>query len=271
VTSPGELQPAPPEEFPTSDRSPAAPVVLSAPGLSRVGWVSILIAATLAGLLAWAGGEWVEAANTVRLVNEFQVSGNQQLAARSAAITTKATLSYGLLGAVLGLTLGLAGGLTRRSAGGAILAAIAGLILGTLAGSGSARLVVPVFLRNENTTVADDMILPLLTHGAIWSAIGVGAGLALGIGLRPSPSLTVRVILGGLLGALLATMIYELVGGLAFPLDQTGQPISAGIGSRLFARLVLVLSVAAGAILPTRRTPGKPRPGAAGSEHSHEV
>src|SRR4051812_18962705 len=95
VTSPGEPQPARPEDHPAPVPVPA-PVDPSGAGPTRVGWVSTLLAATLAGLLAWAGGEWVERANTVRLVNEFQVPGMVQMAARSAAITTKASLSYGL-------------------------------------------------------------------------------------------------------------------------------------------------------------------------------
>src|SRR4051794_23657526 len=116
VTSPDEPQPAQPEDIPASDRSTPAPDVSSATGPTRIGWGPILLAATLAGLLAWAGGERVERANTVRLVSEFEVSGKDQLAARSTAITTKAILSYGLSGAALGLALGLAGGIARRSA-----------------------------------------------------------------------------------------------------------------------------------------------------------
>jgi hypothetical protein len=253
MTAPDGPQPARPEETPAPERSASVPIVPSRAVLTPVGWGPALLAATLAGLLAWAGGEWIEKANPVRVVSEFQVPGKQQFAERSAAITNKAVLSYALLGAAVGLTLGLAGGIARRSAGGTIIGAVAGLLLGGIAGGGSAALAVPFFLRNEDTTVSDDLILPLLTHGAIWSALGAAAGLALGIGLRAPASQTLRLTLGGLLGAVVATTIYELVGGLAFPFDQTGQPISAGIGSRLFARLVLAIAVAAGAILPTRR------------------
>jgi hypothetical protein len=265
MSSPGEPEAARTEANPTPDRSAPAPSPSPAAasdtgsGPIRVGWIGSLLAALFAGIVAWAGGEKVEAARSVRLVSEFQVSGGQQLAERAAAITTKATLSYGLAGAALGLTLGLAGGIARRSRStvamiaGAGTGGVAGLLLGAIAGAGSASLAVPFFLRNEDTTVADDLILPLLTHGAIWSALGAAGGLALGIGLRATPSLTVRLTLGGLFGALIATTVYELIGGLAFPFDQTGQPISAGSGSRLFARLVLAIAVTAGAILPTRR------------------
>src|SRR4051812_16105558 len=65
-------------------------------------WGLPLLAAALAGLLAWAGGEWVEKANEVPIVSEFTVVGSSQFARRAAAITTRSTLAYGLLGGALG-------------------------------------------------------------------------------------------------------------------------------------------------------------------------
>lgn len=238
---------------------PAGPPTAPAggPGGPRVGWVVPLAAALVAGLVAWAGGERIEVAHTPRIVSEFQVSGNQQLAQRAAAITTRSTLAHGLLGASLGLAMGLAGGWTRRSLRGALVGAALGLVVGAAAGAGAARIVTPAFLRNEKTNVADDMILPLLTHGAIWSALGAAGGLALAIGLGGPGRRVARATLGALLGAVLGTVVYELAGGLAFPLEQTGQPISAGVGSRLFARLVVAVASAAGAVQALR---GQARP-----------
>lgn len=239
--------PTPPEE--AAPRPPAAPF--------RVGWTFALATALLAGLVAWAGGEWIEKANTVRLVTEFQVSGGQQLADRRAAITAKSTLAYGLVGAVLGVALGIAGGRAGGSARGMARGTAAGLVAGMLGGGLAARLVVPIFLRNENTTVADDLILPLMTHGAIWALIGAAGGLALGLGLgRPQRALAVTF--GGLLGGLVAAAMYELIGGIVFPLDHTGQPISEGVASRLFAWLMLTACVAVAAVLSSRDTRAAP-------------
>jgi hypothetical protein len=215
-----------------------------------------LAAGAFAGLVAWAGGEWVEKANPYQIVSEHVVSGNVQLAQRARNLITKSIASYGLLGAALGLALGTVGGLTRRSGPRVVMGAVFGLVLGMVAGSGMARIMVPVFLRNEDTTVTDDLILSLLTHGAIWSVIGAASGLALGIGLGGPVKQPLLAMLGGLVGAVLGTAIYELIGGIAFALEQTGQPISSGMGSRLFARLAVGVCTAAVAGLlasPSRR------------------
>ena len=58
--------------------------------------------------------------------------------------------------------------------------------------------------------------------------------------------------MGGLLGALIGTLVFEVVAPFAFPLAKTGEPISVTPGSRLFARLVIALFTAAGAVLATQ-------------------
>ena len=215
-----------------------------------------MLAAALAGLLAWAGGEWVEKANEVPIVSEFSVAGSSQFALRAASITTRSTIAYGLLGGALAGALGLIGGLARRSPRRALAGAGAGLVLGAAAGAAAARVLVPIFLRNEDTQ-AEDLLLPLLTHGGAWSLVGAVAGLCLGLGFEGPGSRALRPVLGGLAGAILATILYEVIGAVAFPLDQTGQPISASAGSRLLARLVVSVATAAVAVW-TLRSPERP-------------
>jgi hypothetical protein len=251
---PNEPDAAPPRESPDTPTGGAGAALLT--DAVRLGWGLPLLAAALAGLLAWAGGEWVEKANEVPAVSEFTVPGSSQFARRAAAITTRSTLSYGLLGSALAVALGLAGGLSRRSPRRALAGAGAGLVLGAVAGAMAARVFVPLFLRNENTQ-AEDLLLPLLTHGGIWSPVGAAAGLCLGLGFDGPGTRALRSALGGLAGAVLATLLYEVAGAVAFPLDQTGQPISAGAGSRLFARLVVSVAVAAVAVI-SLRSPGPP-------------
>src|SRR5262249_23605851 len=129
---------AEPQRAPQTAPAQASDVVQGT-GEVRPFWVVSLIAGVLAGLGAWAGGEWVETSYRAPIVSEFVVAGNVQLARRAALITTKATLAYGLLGAILGLLSGLAGGLTRRSPRGAAIAGIVGLVLGGVAGAVAAR------------------------------------------------------------------------------------------------------------------------------------
>src|SRR5262249_2268910 len=88
--------------------------------------------------------------------------------------------------------------------------------------------------------------LALATHGAIWMAIGAGAGLALGLGLGGGR--VARAIIGGILGAAAAAVIYEFGGGVVFPLDRTYQPTAMAPSPRLLAHLAVALCASAGAL-----------------------
>ena len=80
-------------------------------------------------------------------------------------------------------------------------------------------LVLPYFFRNQDPH-SQDLMLPLLTLGSICSAVGAAGGLAFGVGLGGRDR-WMKSLLGGLLGAGLGTVVYEVVGALAFPADKT--------------------------------------------------
>src|SRR5262249_19526470 len=85
----------------------------------------------------------------------------------------------------------------------------------------------------------------------------------LGAGLRRGQLLSAA--LGGGLGALLGTGVYEMIGGLAFPFARTDRAFSLTWETRLIARLGVALGTAAGAALGTAaRSPSRTasRPGA---------
>ena len=92
-----------------------------------------------------------------------------------------AVLTFTAMGGFLGLAMGLAGGLASRSASPGWRR--------RFWGSCSAR---PPRLRSRmcwcrissRATIpqSSDLVLPLLTHGAIWSAVGLIGGLAFGLG-----------------------------------------------------------------------------------------
>ena len=66
-------------------------------------------------------------------------------------------------------------------------------------------------------------------------------GLALGLG---APRKIPAAVLGGLIGVALATIAYELLGSIIYPLAETGGPIAAEWQPRLLATiLVCLLSV----------------------------
>ena len=106
--------------------------------------------------------------------------------------------------------------------------------------------LVPLYFRMHDRD-RDDLILAILIHGGNWSVIGAAAGAAFGIGLGDWGR-ALRALLGGLLGAVAGVLVYEVVGGVAFPLDGTADPLSATWGTRLFARLALTTFASAGAV-----------------------
>jgi hypothetical protein len=208
--------------------------------------VRCLCAGTLAGVVAWIAGEAIHGAFAPQMLSSFDIEGGEMRRRVVASTRREATLAFGILGASVGLALGLAGGRGRpRLAGGA-----AGLFLGAAVGAGVAWVVLAIYARNVNRDV-DDLILPLLTHGSIWGAVGAVGGLAFGIG-RGQPRQLGLMILGGLLGALGATVLYDVAVGLAFPLAKTAEPLSESWLTRLLAYLLVACGAATGVGLAGR-------------------
>ena len=59
-------------------------------------------------------------------------------------------------------------------------------------------------------------------------------------------------LFGGLLGAAVGAVAFEVVGALAFPLALTTRPIPVTWGSRLVAHLLVAVCAAAGAAVAAR-------------------
>src|SRR5205823_4510487 len=90
----------------------------------------------------------------------------------------------------------------------------------------------------------------LLIHGGLWCGLGGAAGLAYALGrrgLKPGPLL--EGALGGLIGAAIGTVFYELIGAMCFPLSRTTSPFSATAPTRLLARLSVAVFAALGAVV----------------------
>jgi hypothetical protein len=168
-----------------------------------------------------------------------------------AAAIQNAALASGLLGATLGLALGMAGGLSRgdrrAATRAATRAALVGLALGAIAGAGMGLSLGPIYYRNE-LHIADSLIRPMLLHGGVWGAAGAAGGLAFGLGLGGGAR-AARALLGGLIGALFGTVLYEVVGAVAFPLARTVQPLALTWGPRVLARFSVAVFASVGAAL----------------------
>ena len=121
------------------------------------------------------------------------------------------------------------------------------------------HLLLPIYFRSYDPD-DEDLILAFLVQGGIGAVIGAVAGGAFGLGLGGRRH-ALGPLLGGLLGAIAGVLIYEVVGLVAFPLDETTRPLSATWGTRLLARLaVAILSFAsAGARLRRLHSPRRSR------------
>src|SRR5947209_3454211 len=106
-------------------------------------WIMVLACGLLAGLAGFGLGEY--ALQLLAPSGDLPpgIRGDREKAPieharrRHVSQGQVATMAYGVLGALLGLTLGAAGGMTRRSAGAAIRAALIGLVVGATAGTGT--------------------------------------------------------------------------------------------------------------------------------------
>lgn len=215
-------------------------------------WALALTAGLVAGIAAWAIAEPMLIPDPGRL----GVKGEIVVSPAEKGMHN-GTISFGVLGAMLGLGLGLAGGLIRPSFPRASLAAVIGLFVAAGAGALTSWLVVPVYYKHLNE---DDLTYSLLVHGAAWGAVGAAAGLAFALGMGGWRRLP-RAIFGCLGAALLATAVYEFVGGILSPGALTNKPVSATPGSRLAGRLLVAMLVAAGAVMSTASGGGSPSKG----------
>jgi hypothetical protein len=208
-------------------------------------------AALAAGATSWLAGEYILAAYQSDLLPPLRISPTvDDIRRLSAARVASATLSFTAMGGFLGLAMGLAGGLARRSASASAQAAILGLLLGTATAASIAFVVVTLFFKHHDPQSVD-LVLPLLTHGAIWSGVGVIGGLAFGLGLG-SRGRWKATLVGGFVGAAAATVVYEIIGALAFASNKTDLPLSASVTTRGMAQLLVALLAAVGAALALR-------------------
>jgi vacuolar-type H+-ATPase subunit I/STV1 len=158
-----------------------------------------------------------------------------------------ATLTFSTLGGLLGLALGLAGGFARRSTAASAGAANLGLVLGSATAGSFSLILVSIFFKGYDPQ-SGDLLFPLLTHGAIWSAVGAVGGLAFGLGLGGRGRWKATLV-GGFTGAAAATIVYELVGAVVFASSKTDLPLSSSSMTRGMALLLVACLSSIGAVL----------------------
>ena len=117
-------------------------------------------------------------------------------------------------------------------AGAAIAAGLAGLVLGAAAGAGATRALLPYYhaarAAAPDADKTNDLALALLTHGAIWVAVGAAAGLALGLGLGGGARIA-RAIGGRDPGGFPRRRDLRVRRGHHVPVAETFRPMAAAV------------------------------------------
>jgi hypothetical protein len=242
------------------------PIRDAAPGPSGRSLLTIGAAGLLAGLLSFGLGELAYECFLPEEVPQPLGGGMAMRPTRETvarADSRNSALTFGAMGGVLGLILGLVGGLTRRSIGSAARAGLVGLVLGATLGAVLPLLLIEPFHRLQARRNSDDLFVPIGLHAAIWGPLGAVAGLAFGIG-RGRPGMILRCMIGGLVGAVFGTMVYDATGAAVSPLAGTSDAISKTWATRLLARLLVPIGAAAGIAL-SGPAPEPPEPEAAAS------
>jgi hypothetical protein len=224
------------------------------PGVSSRLMIIACVAALVAGTCSLVAGEIVLRRYERELLPVLKIRPSaEDLGRFRNARIHSAVLTYTAMGAFLGLAMGLAGGLDRRSVAVSARGAIVGLVAGSAGTAAVGFVVVSNFFKMHDPQ-SGDLLLPLISHGAIWSTIGMIGGLALGLGLADLARWKATLV-GGLVGAAAATIIYEFVGALFFASNKTDLPVSSSIVTRALAQFLVAVFTAVGAVLASRSSP----------------
>jgi uncharacterized membrane protein required for colicin V production len=232
-------------------------------------WVTLGGAGLVAGVLVALIGEWTHRAVVPPFVTTYPMGVRVDIVPRPEEVSAgikNSMLTFGVMGAILGGLLGVAGGLARRSTRSALIAGAIGLVLAGAAGALTSWGLVPKFYTYEDQVqeqIGSAVVVPMLIHMGIWGSLGGLSGLAAGIGLGGRDRIVIA-ILGGLVGALVGTGIYELVGVYAFPMEMSTRPLSGSMTTRILARGLVCVLTAVGVVLALTAE-SRPRPAAASS------
>jgi hypothetical protein len=247
-------------------------------------WILTLVAGLLAGFVSWLGGELIQRAFPVTYEVPAEIarmSGYEKSAklselegeARRVAERKKTVATYGLLGALLGVALGLTGGWSRRSMRSGLGGAVAGGVIAMGAGAALSWVLVPVFYQLQHSAQAAQYAHPdatsgiflihFLIHAGICVGIGLASAVALGWGLGDWRSLG-GVLIGGLFGAIAGGFLFETINSLAFPLMRADWLVPEESLPRLAMHLCVAggTAVLAGLAVTSRRTRSSSAPSA---------
>ncbi|MFO0889940.1 MAG: hypothetical protein U0790_12475 [Isosphaeraceae bacterium] len=215
------------------------------PPRRRVGpaWLACVLAAA-AGLLAFALGELsygVFQARSVRMQRGLGMSDRPTVETKEAAMVRNSALAYAEWGALLGLSLGLAGSLLHHSPR---RGALVGMVGGGVVGAILSLTALPLALRANRAPVTDPLIIGTLAQAVIWGLIAAAAGFGFGHASGVDRRTTLRYALAAMGGAAVGAVVYGVIGASFYPLAESDQPLATEWQPRLLARLLPALGAA---------------------------
>jgi hypothetical protein len=206
----------------------------------------VLLAGIAAGLVSWIAGEETYNLFRPRLFRVEILGGMVSMQpspdSQKAADLQNGALAFAILGGVTGLAMGLAGGHVARSVSRAFLVGLGAQALGTAVGAITSWYVLPL-LYQQRVPDPNDLLTPILVHGAIWGAIGAVGGLALSLGMGHE-SHPIVATGAGCLGAILAAVLYQVLSGTLFPDARITDLVAVAPLDRLLTMLLVPVSVA---------------------------
>jgi hypothetical protein len=123
-------------------------------------------------------------------------------------------INVGILGATIGLLLGLVTVSRRR-----ILSGIAGAIGGFVGGAASGYVIGQYVARGRIFQGEQLMWISTMYHFALWGSIGVGIALALSA-VHPNIRQTSSAVISALVGGLLAAIVFNLACTTFYPMSN---------------------------------------------------
>ena len=217
----------------------------------RTSPLALIALAAAAGLASWLIGE--QTREWAQIPLEISAKSYQFKELNAATIKVNSingSLVYGVLGTLTCLAL-TAVFKPRRP----IKILVAGAI-GTLAGALPCFVVMPLHWMNRNQDPSVlDLTRPLLYHLGLWLPIGLAGGLAFGLGRGVPRPQWPGLMVSGMIGAMVGTLLYEFTGAIAMPMDLTVDPIAATAQARLLAHLAVPVCIAASLAVGASRKP----------------
>jgi hypothetical protein len=220
-------------------------------------WRIALACGAGAGIVAWTAGELTHGAFKPELVKQVTIAGTfiqPSLVTQNAADFKNAILAFSILGGVMALAMGIAGGLAARSIIRGLIVGSSGAVIGVLVAVGVTKLALPAFYRRLAPD-PNDVMTPMLVHGAIWTALGAVGAIAFAIGIKARREYF-YIIVNSCVAAFSASFLYHTAAEGLFPAANSSEPIASAASARLLAAVFVTMLVAVGAASgATIRTP----------------